>query len=171
MSPTDAKGIEEALARARPLLVGVFADQDADTINAIADQCGLDIVQLSGSEPWDVCALVRRPVFKCMKVRPEDTAEGVIAALGSGAIALLDPYVEGAYGGTGRTLDWHVAAQVARRAPLVLAGGLTPSNVTEAVSTVRPWAVDVSSGVETDGGKDVDKIRAFIAAAKEAPGA
>ncbi len=85
----------------------------------------------------------------------------------TGAIVLLDPYVEGTYGGTGKTLDWHVASRVAKQTPTVLAGGLTPKNVGDAVRVVRPWAVDVSSGVETEGAKDIDKIRAFIAAAKE----
>ena len=82
------------------------------------------------------------------------------------AIVLLDPYVEGTYGGTGSTLDWSVAAEVARQTATMLAGGLTPANVGEAVRDVQPWAVDVSSGVETDGSKDPAKIRAFIAAAK-----
>lgn len=166
-SPT-VEGIEAALSRHRPLLVGVFADQDVGTINAIVQECGLDIVQLSGSEPWEMCAHVSRPVFKCLKVRPGESAESVLAAIGRGGIALLDPHVAGTYGGTGVTLDWDVAAEVARHTPVVLAGGLTPGNVAEAVRRVRPWAVDVSSGVETDGVKDIDKIRAFILAAKEA---
>jgi phosphoribosylanthranilate isomerase len=150
----------------RPLLVGVFADQDADTINDIAEGCGLDLVQLSGSEPWELNDHIRRPILKCLKVRPEETAEELMTHLHSGAIVLLDPYVEGTYGGTGTTLDWSVAAEVARKTPTVLAGGLTPANVAGAVREVQPWAVDVSSGVETDGAKDPAKIRAFIAAAK-----
>jgi phosphoribosylanthranilate isomerase len=83
-------------------------------------------------------------------------------------VSLLDTHVEGALGGTGRAFDWTVAAEVARRFPIVLAGGLTPENVGEAVRRVRPWAVDVSTGVETDGVKDLAKIRAFIAAVREA---
>jgi phosphoribosylanthranilate isomerase len=166
--PPTTGGIEEALAGHRPLLVGVFADQDAATINAIAPECSLDIVQLSGSEPWEMCGLISRPVFKCMKVRPGETAQEILANIRPGAIVLLDPHVTGTYGGTGMTLDWDVAAEVARQTPLVLAGGLTPSNVAEAVRKVRPWAVDVSSGVESEGSKDVEKIRAFILAAKEA---
>jgi len=160
--------VEDVLKRRRPLLVGVFADQDADTINAIAEECGLDIVQLSGSESWEMCAMIGRPVLKCMKVKPGDSASRVMSEAGEGGIVLLDPYVSGTYGGTGKTLDWGVAAEVAALTPTVLAGGLTPENVGEAVRKVRPWAVDVSSGVETDGVKDVEKIREFIAAAKEA---
>ena len=160
--------IEEAIQHGRPLLVGVFADQDADTINAIAEECGLDIVQLSGSEPWEMCAMIRRPVFKCMKVKQSDNAAQVMSDIGEGGIVLLDPYVAGTYGGTGQTLDWGVAADVAQQTPTVLAGGLTPENIGEAVRRVHPWAVDVSSGVETDGTKDTEKIRSFIAAAKEA---
>jgi len=167
-SDTDANGVEAALSRRRPLIVGVFADQDADTVNAICDDVGLDLVQLSGSEPWEVCAHIHRPIFKCMKVRDGETAQDLMVHLHEGAIVLLDPYVEGTYGGTGRTLDWEVASDIAKHTTTVLAGGLTPDNVAKAVGAVRPWAVDVSSGVETEGVKDVEKIRAFIAAAKEA---
>ena len=158
--------VEERIRAGRPLLVGVFADQDADTINAIAEDVGLDLIQLSGSEPWEACASLNRPVLKCLKVHEDQTAPDILAQVHSGALLLLDPYVEGAYGGAGVTLDWGVAAGVAREQPLMLAGDLRPDNVASAVSTVRPWAVDVSSGVETEGLKDVSKIRAFIKAAK-----
>jgi phosphoribosylanthranilate isomerase len=165
---SDAHDVEAALRRRRPLVVGVFADQDADTINAICDDVGLDLVQLSGSEPWEVCAHIHRPIFKCMKVRDGETAQDLIVHIHEGAIVLLDPYVEGTYGGTGKTLDWNVASDIAKATTTVLAGGLAPDNVGKAVGVAHPWAVDVSSGVETDGVKDVEKIRAFIAAAKEA---
>jgi len=160
------EAVAEALRSRRPLLVGVFADQDADTINSIAEECGLDLVQLSGSEPWEMCGLLVRPVLKCLKVQPGQSAQEVLAVVSEGALVLLDPYVEAAYGGAGVTLDWDMAAQVAASLPVMLAGGLTPDNVAEAVRTVRPWAVDVSSGIETEGVKDVSKIRAFIEAAK-----
>jgi phosphoribosylanthranilate isomerase len=164
------EAVEEAVRHSQPLLVGVFADQDADTINAMAEECGLDLVQLSGSEPWEMCEQIHRPVLKCMKVRSGQTAEEVMAGMGTGAIVLLDPYVEGTYGGAGVTLDWAVAAQIAERTPTVLAGGLTPENVGGAVDTVHPWAVDVSSGVETEGTKDPEKIRGFIKAVHEHDG-
>jgi len=161
----DARHIEMLLQRKRPLLVGVFADADAETIDRTAEAVGLDLVQLSGDEPWDICDRLSLPVLKAVKVRDGTSAEEIIAALRPGAVPLLDTHAEGALGGTGRPFDWSVAAEVARRFPIVLAGGLTPENVGEAVRRVRPWAVDVSSGVETDGVKDVGKIRAFIAAA------
>jgi phosphoribosylanthranilate isomerase len=166
----DAGEIESALRDRRPLLVGVFADQDPDTINAIADECGLDLIQLSGSEPWEMLPLIKRPVLKCMKVREDETADELRVHLHDGAIVLLDPYVSGTYGGTGQTLDWDVAAEIAGERPTVLAGGLNPANVARAIATVHPWAVDVSSGVESDGVKDVEKIRAFIQAARGATG-
>jgi len=164
---TTAQQVEALLAQRRPLLVGVFADQDAETINGIADECSLDLVQLSGSEPWEMCRSLNRPVLKCLKVMQEHNADELLASVQDVAIPLLDPYVSGTYGGTGQTLDWEVAAAVAQQVRLVLAGGLTPGNVAQAVAQVHPWAVDVSSGVETDGAKDVDKMRAFIQAAKQ----
>ena len=168
MRTADAPAIEDALKTRRPLLVGVFADQDPDTVNSIADEVGLDLVQLSGSEPWEVNDHVRRPILKCMKVREGEDAAALMSHYHGGAVLLLDPFVPGTYGGTGRTLDWAVASDVASQTPTILAGGLTPANVAEAVRSVQPWAVDVSSGIETDGVKDTHKIRAFIAAAKDA---
>ena len=165
-SAPETAAVEERLRAGRPLLVGVFADQDADTINAIAEECALDLIQLSGSEPWEACASLNRPVLKCLKVHEDQTAPDVLALVHGGALLLLDPYVEGTYGGAGVTLDWEVAAQVAEKQPVMLAGGLRPDSVARAVGTVCPWAVDVSSGVETEGVKDVSKIRAFIKAAK-----
>ena len=160
-----AESIEALLRRKRPLVVGVFTDADAETINRTAEAVGLDLVQLSGDELWEMCGKLSRPVLKAIRVKDDTSAEEIIAALRPGAIPLLDTYAEDALGGTGRPFDWSVAAAVARRFPIVLAGGLTPENVGEAVRRVCPWAVDVSSGVETAGVKDVGKIRAFIAAA------
>jgi phosphoribosylanthranilate isomerase len=163
-----AEHIEALLQRKRPLVVGVFADADAETVNRTAEAAGLDLVQLSGEEPWDLCGQLSLPILKAVKVRDSTSAEEIIAALRPGAVPLLDTHVEGALGGSGRPFDWSVAAAVARRFPIVLAGGLTPENVGEAVRRVRPWAVDVSSGVETEAAKDVEKVCAFIAAVREA---
>ena len=163
-----ADDVEALLRRKRPLVVGVFADADAETVNRTAEAVGLDLVQLSGDEPWDICDKLSRPVLKAVKVKDGTSAGEIIAGLRAGAIPLLDTHAEAALGGTGRPFDWSLAAEVARRFPIVLAGGLTPENVGEAVRRVRPWGVDVSSGVETDGVKDVEKMRAFIAAVREA---
>jgi phosphoribosylanthranilate isomerase len=179
-TPTDLPGwfreraqeIESMLRSKRPLLVGVFADAERASIHAIAMDCGLDLVQLSGHETWEACRGLARPVIKALRVGPGASAESVLENMQAGTahLCLLDSDVRGALGGSGQTFDWSIAAEVARRFPIVFAGGLTPENVGEAVQRVRPWAVDVSSGVETEGIKDVAKIRAFIAAAKEVEG-
>ena len=164
-----AAALERLLERKRPLTVGVFAGQDLETVNAVADECGLDLVQLSGGESWQDCLLIARQVIKVVHVERGAAASDVLGRIEAGtAIAcLLDTASEGAYGGSGLTMDWALAREVASRLPIVLAGGLTPENVGEAVRTVRPWGVDVSSGVETGGVKDLLKLRAFIGAAKE----
>ncbi len=168
--PAWADAIELALARARPLIVGVFAGMTADEVNDLADAACLDLVQLSGGEDNSVARAIERPVIRAVHVHDgQDTAditERIIPGLA--AATLLDTGGHGAYGGTGVPFDWRLAADVAERFPVMLAGGLTPANIAEAIREVRPWAVDVSSGVETDGAKDVEKIRAFIRAAKGA---
>jgi phosphoribosylanthranilate isomerase len=165
-----AAALERLLERKRPLTVGVFAGQDVETVNAIADECGLDLVQLSGGEPWQDCLLIARQVIKAVHVEQGATAAGVLGCIeaGTAVACLLDTASEAVYGGSGQTMDWSVARDVAARLPIVLAGGLTPENVGEAVRLVRPWGVDVSSGVETGGQKDTEKIGAFVRAAKGA---
>ena len=164
-----AAALESLLARRRPLLVGVFADQPASLVNSIAETLALDLIQLSGNEPWEDCLLLRRPVIKTERVAPQDDP-GVITAraeAGTASLLHLDTAVAGHLGGTGATFDWEIGRAIAERLPVLLAGGLNPANVAEAVRTVRPWGVDVSSGVETNGVKDVNKIAAFIAATEK----
>jgi len=165
-----ASALERLLERKRPLTVGVFANNDPDEINELVDECGIDLIQLSGGEPWGQCLLVARQVIKVVHVGDDDDVASTLARFetGSAMSVMLDKTSGGALGGTGKPFDWQIAAGVAGQSPIWLAGGLTPENVALAVQTVRPWAVDVSSGVETDGVKDVAKIRAFVAAAKAA---
>ena len=162
------EAIDDALARWRPLIVGVFADQEVADANEIAEAAGLELIQLSGGEDEDFVRRVHPPVLQAVHVHPQTTADDVLEAATPGVAAgiMLDTGAADARGGTGATFDWEVAAEVGRRLPLMLAGGLSPDNVAEAVAAVDPWAVDVSSGVETDGVKDIDKVRAFIRAAK-----
>jgi phosphoribosylanthranilate isomerase len=158
-----AEALDRLLAQKRPLVVGVFKDQPIDEVNEIADEVGLDLVQLSGDEPWSDCLLATRQAIKVLRPRPGTTADEVIAYLEPDAALgfMLDPSH-----GTGASGDLETAAAVASKIPLWLAGGLTPENVAEVIRAVRPWAVDVSSGVETGGAKDPAKIAAFIRAAK-----
>ncbi len=168
VSVAQAKRIAAAVrSSGRPArVVGVFVNSPAREVNRIAGECGLDYVQLSGDESLAYCQEIERPVIKAVHVgtaAPDlETREGVVY--------LLDTHVGGRYGGTGTTFDWSLARQISRRTSVILAGGLTPENVGQAIREVGPWGVDVSSGVETDGVKDMNKIRAFIAAARRADG-
>lgn len=165
-----ARVLDAYLAVKRPLVVGVFADQPIEEVNAIAEEVGVDLVQLSGDESWEDCLRVNRQVIQVVHVSPVDSPSDPMQFVQPGfAIALMLDSAHGPYrGGTGVTFDWEVARAVASRVPVMLAGGLTPENVAEAIATVRPWAVDVISGTETDGVKDHAKVRAFIQAARDA---
>ncbi len=176
-----ARPIVEAVRRLgprAPKLVGVFANAAPGEINRTAEALDLDYVQLSGDEPEDDLALVRRPAIKAVHVPahqpPEVSVPGARATLARlrerGALPLLDTKLGGRYGGSGATFDWTTAQALAREFDLLLAGGLTPANVGEAVGLVHPWGVDVSSGVERDGAKDPALIRAFVRAVRDAEG-
>ncbi len=160
-----AQALERLLARKRPLTVGVFENQPLEEVNEIADEVGLDLIQLSGHESWGDCLLANRQVIKTIELPPGARAEQVVAELeaGSAIACLLDPSR-----GRGLEADADLAAAIAARVPLWLAGGLSPDNVEAAVRRVTPWAVDVSSGVETNGAKDSAKIQAFVEAARRA---
>ena len=156
--------VARAIARAIPPFVakvGVFADEEADVIKKIADLCGLDLLQLHGTESPEFCLGFDRPVIKGIKMRDA----GSLRQLERYRVAafLLDTHVPGEMGGTGRVFDWALAARAAGAGPVILSGGLTVDNVTDAIRAARPYAVDVASGVETDGAKDPEKIRAFVA--------
>jgi len=149
-----------------PKVVGVFVDESPEKINALARECRLDMAQLSGNESPEVCQEIEVPVIKAVRPqRPKDFEK--LEAYRPGVLAfLLDTKVEGQWGGTGKVGDWSLARQMARRYPTLLAGGLTPDNVRSAVEAAQPWGVDVSSGVETDGQKDLRKISQFASRAR-----
>ncbi len=140
--------------------VGVFANHELGEVERILRECGIDRAQLHGDEdPAFVRSLGGR-AYKAFRLR--DGQDGMIEEIGrypSGTV-LLDAHVEGQLGGTGKTCDWSLAARVAARTPVILAGGLRPDNVVEAIRIVQPWAVDLSSGVERrPGEKDPAKLR------------
>jgi len=155
--------------------VGVFVNMPASEVNEIADFCALDWVQLSGDESWEYCHEIAKPIIKAIRIG-QQCAEEICAELDEGAkllstqtfVPLLDSQAEGKYGGTGLTFNWKLAQQVAQRFPVIIAGGLDPNNVAQAIEIVAPWGVDVSSGVEVDGVKDIAKIKAFIGAVRKA---
>lgn len=169
-----AREIVDALRASRAgrdvAVVGVFVDEQPTTIAAIAVATGLDWIQMSGHEVLETIADVPLPVIKALRF-DGDPSEAAWLAEPAGCDAaplLVDAHVVGSYGGAGVLGDWRRAAELAARRPVLLAGGLTVDNVAAAIATVRPWGVDVSSGVETDGLKDHAKIEAFVQAAKAA---
>ena len=151
----------------QPILVGVFAGQSVDEIERVLERVDLDLVQLSGGEHPALAGRIRRAVVRAVHVADGMNAQSVLRQIdrAPNTITMLDAKSKQG-GGMGQRIDWSLAAEVAANRPLVLAGGLNPGNVGEAVRAVQPWAVDASSGLETDGVKDREKIRAFIAAAK-----
>ena len=149
-----------------PLTVGVFVDATVEEMNGVAERVGLDIIQLHGSEGWKIAHELVRPTIRVMHMDPGVDSDAVLSKLEAGyaAAALLDSRG----GGTGKAFNWKVGVDVQARAPFILAGGLTVDNVSSAIQQVKPWCVDVSSGVESDGVKNRLKIEAFVRNAREA---
>jgi phosphoribosylanthranilate isomerase len=168
ISPERARQIIKVLP---PLIqtVGVFVDEERDRVSSIVDICNLDIVQFHGNESVDYCKSFNLRVIKAGRLRAREDLQSlskygeVVQAL------LLDSYVPDRVGGTGVTFDWELAVQAKRYGRIVLAGGLNPENVGSAINKVKPYGVDVSSGLEQSPGvKDHEKIRQFIAAVRQA---
>ena len=162
---------QQLIAKLPPFVlpIGVFVNEEAETVRDIMDQCGLAVAQLHGDEPPTYCESLRRPVLKGIRLRDRGSFLSLAEYKGRAGVRgfLIDAFSESSYGGTGQTVDWSIAAEAAAAAPIVLAGGLTPENVQEAIHQVKPYGVDVSSGVEASPGtKDPAKIQAFIQAAK-----
>lgn len=169
VSPEQAASIAAAVRGAeligpRPLLVGVFVNASPADMRELAQTCGLDALQLSGDEPAEILgSLGGLAVIKAVRLAG---APAEAAWMNTDTRLLVDAHVAGSYGGAGVVADWDAAEKLARRRPLLLAGGLTPSTVAAAMRHVLPWGVDVSSGVETDGVKDMDKIQLFVQAVR-----
>jgi len=160
------------LARTRPALgavVGVFVNESPDVIRARVRECGLTAVQLHGDEPPEACAGYGVPVIKALRVRGPEDVERARAYVGAGDVAtlLLDGAAPG-YGGGGVGFDWSLVARLSDAGvPVLVAGGLNPSNVQQAVRATKPYGVDVASGVEVSPGiKDADAVRAFVRAVR-----
>lgn len=188
LTPEAAGEIVESCRRRFPRIqrswqaVGVFASQPLGFVQKAAVQAGIDCIQLSGQEPPGYCRELALPVYKVVHIpevvglvqryrgevaRTPVELEGILSqlAVGYGATRLLlDSGGAGRWGGTGVTFPWEKVGRAARHC--LVAGGLTPSNVARAIAVMQPWGVDVSSGVESDGRKDLDLIRRFIIEAK-----
>lgn len=173
VSPEKVKEIVAALP---PFIniTGVFVDKDPVEIEEIIAYCGLNYVQLHGSEDGEYCSKLAQAATPCKVIKAFRVGTATMAAdfkpyEESVKGFLLDTYVEGQEGGTGKPFNWSIIESLNLQLPVILAGGLTPENVAEAVRAVRPFAVDINSGVEIEPGKkDIDKLRAAIANVAEA---
>lgn len=144
--------------------VGVFVNASVAEIRGTIETCGLSLAQLHGDETSEIVQSLHGKAFKAFRGSPQNI-NGF--ARNDAPALLVDAAVKGAYGGTGLTADWSAAAELAKQYPLLLAGGLTPENVADAVQQVKPWGVDVASGVEASiGRKDANKMRVFVQAVR-----
>ena len=184
ITPQDCAQIQAEITRQRPSVigVGVFVNSGVEEISTVLEQTGLNLAQLSGDEPVEAAAALGKRAFKVVRLPTESTTDFIANSRieadftdyvntrqGGSPALMVDAAVKGEYGGTGVTADWEAAAELARRFPLMLAGGLMLENVGAAVRQVHPWGVDVASGVESSPGKkDADKLRRFIQNARTA---
>ncbi|NOT03653.1 MAG: phosphoribosylanthranilate isomerase [Anaerolineales bacterium] len=151
-------------------LVGVFVNLPVEEVKVILETCHLDLAQLHGDETPEMLESFSGKAFKAIRLTSESAETSVYPFLKSALspALLVDAAVKGVYGGSGITADWSSAAELAKKYPLLLAGGLTPENVADAVRQVKPWGVDVASGVESaPGEKDAAKMSAFVKAVKQ----
>ena len=146
--------------------VGVFVNETSDKVNRIAEQCRLSMVQLHGDESPAFCRRIKRRVVKAFRVKDAKSLKGISGYDVSGF--LLDSYNDSSRGGTGHVFDWNLALRAKKQGPVILAGGLNQYNVYTAIHRVRPYGVDVCSGVEKSAGvKDPQKISEFIKAVRK----
>jgi phosphoribosylanthranilate isomerase len=168
VEPTTARTI---IAGLPPFVlpIGVFVNEEPDRVRALMDECGLALAQLHGDESASYCQNLGRPALKALRLKDRGTFLALAEFQGRAHVRgfVIDAFSDRAYGGTGQTVDWTLAAEAARSSPILLAGGLTPLNVAEAIRQVHPYGVDVSSGVEErPGKKNPAKVKAFIDAAR-----
>ena len=154
-----------------PEKVGVFVNQPLDDVNRIAKESGLDLVQLHGNETLEYCQLVEKPIIKVIHITPdyniEELKAKVLLYAEVAKYLLFDSKIGDQWGGTGKTFDWNILKEITGDVPFFLSGGLKPENVSKAIETVQPYAIDVSSGVEEKPGlKDFEKIEALMEAVR-----
>jgi len=148
-------------------VVGLFVDAEASFVHEVLAHVGLQLLQFHGNEDVIYCEQFQRPYMKAIRMRPELDVNAAIEAYPTATAVLLDAYRPGVPGGTGETFDWQRVPQIAPK-PIVLAGGLTPDNVAQAIKVTRVYGVDVSGGVESSPGKkDEKKVEQFIHNAKK----
>jgi phosphoribosylanthranilate isomerase len=169
IEPGECAGIIAGLwraSRSTVLTVGVFVNAPLSQVQVIAECCGLDLIQLSGDEPPEMLQALGQKAVKVLRPASPESLQATLQrypARTSAPTWLIDTFVPGQFGGTGINADWEQVSSLARRAPILLAGGLRPENVAAALAQVRPWGVDVASGVETaPGRKDRVKMAEFI---------
>jgi phosphoribosylanthranilate isomerase len=165
----DVKTVKNIIVQLPPFVttVGVFADTKEEEIRSTVEECGLDVMQLQGDEPADFCRRLGGRVIKAIRIRDKFSLNRMIPYKVRAFV--LDTYREGQLGGTGETFDWDLAVEAKKFGKIILAGGLTPENIRQAIEQVRPYGVDVSSGVEERlGKKDLSRLKRFIETAKQA---
>lgn len=171
--PDSPRFIEPAKAGAiinwleGPEKVGVFVNQPLDNVNTISKSTGIDLIQLHGNESAEYCALVDKPVIKVFHITESKSSDELKSEMEPycdvADYYLFDTKSDGLWGGTGKTFDWNILQEIADEKPFFLSGGLSSVNISEAIKSVQPTAVDLSSGLEESPGlKDFDKIEAFF---------
>lgn len=166
VAPDVAKKIILALPKTL-LKVGVFVNEAPEEVQRVAEYCGLNALQFHGKEPPEYCQKFFFPVFKAIRIKNLESLKDIENY--HDVTILLDTYSPVQAGGTGNPFPWEIALRAKEKRDFVLSGGLTPSNVGEAIKTLKPWGVDVCSGVEvTPGKKDLLKMKDFIKETRKA---
>ncbi len=158
-----------ALVPAFVTRVVLVVNAEASYVRSLCDRLSFDLLQFHGDEDEGFCRMFDRPYIKALRIGSQADVDEGVSGYPSASALMFDARVKGQFGGTGATFDWHLAKNI--EMPLILAGGLDPDNVGAAIRTVRPWAVDVSSGIESEPGrKDPAKMQAFARAVVKADG-